>query len=189
MMQGETPLALQEMINRGTDWLSAYLREFEAGAPFPSNTMLGIFEGAAGRARLENSLEWAGIALRAAELWALEDGGVCRHSALLKAMQHRAGFISRMGSRPGDPVLDKASILQWFTAELEFPIDVAKEKGVRWRDSQLALDGGITLDELKTLRNIRSRVQVLQALADCGEIPNDSPLTEWLEMERLRQIP
>jgi hypothetical protein len=123
----EPHLTLQAMLDKGPAWLDIYLRQFEEGLPL-RHSMLGVEAGAMSRARSQKSLEWAGIAVRAAALHALENGGEHRASALWKAMSLRVWFIAMMGSQSGHTVLDKAIILRWFRAELEFSLAASKEK-------------------------------------------------------------
>ena len=42
-------------------------------------------------------------------------------------------------------------------------------------------------DDLRQLRRIKHRFDVVKVLADCGELPNDPILNEWLEI--LEQLP
>src|SRR5579884_1494183 len=116
MTEDQPQLSLQQMIDRGPQWLNEYLRLFEEGKP-AAPPMIGIEAGAMSRARTESSLEWADIAVRAAALRSLENGGEHRDSALTKAMELRAWFIGRMGVRSGHPVLDRDVILRWFDDE------------------------------------------------------------------------
>jgi len=106
MTESESQFKLQTMMDKGPEWLGTYLRQFEEGKPLP-HSMLGIEAGALSRARSDESLEWAGIAVRAAALHAHENGGEHRASSLRKAMALRAWFISRLGSESGHPILDR----------------------------------------------------------------------------------
>jgi hypothetical protein len=146
--------------------------------------MIGLEALAMSRARSEQSLEWAGIAVRAAALHALEGGGEQRAATLWKAMALRAWFISKMGSQAGHPVLDKATILRWFRQENEFSFEDTKELSARWRRTRAATP---SKDELIKLRNIKGRISVLRMLADAGELPDDPELKQWLELRG--QIP
>jgi len=187
-MQTDPLPALQTLINQGPPALDAYLRQFEERIDKLSiNHMLGIFEGAAGRARVENDLEWAGIAVRAAELYALEECGKHREHALRKVMQFRAAFIVRMGSRSGHPVLDKEIIFRWVTEGISMPIIEAKDLSARLKDGRWPLREH--LDELRELHNIRTRIGVAKTLVDCGELASGSWLDEWIKMEAQHEIP
>jgi hypothetical protein len=186
--QANSQPALQSLINQGPRWLDAHLRQFEKRKDKLSiNQMLGIFEGAAGRSRLEDDLEWAGIAVRAAELYALGECGKHREHALRKAMQFRAAFIVRMGSRSGHPVLDKEIILRWVTEGISMPIIEAKALSARLKHGQWPLCEH--LDELRELHRIRARIGVARTLVDCGELESGSWIDEWIKMELLNEIP
>ena len=183
--ESEPQLSLQAMMSEGPEWLDSYLRQVAEGKITP-HAMLGIQAGATSRAHTEDSLQWAAIAVRAAHLHALQDGGEHRASALLKAMLLRAWFISRMGSKPGHPILDRDIILDWFKAETELSLTAVKEKSARCKNTTVGnLTPSELLDfrnELIKLRNIKGRIGVLRMLADSHELPDTPALNEWLEV-------
>jgi hypothetical protein len=178
---------LERMIDRGPEWLDKYLRQFEEDATL-AYSMIGIEAAAIFRAVNESSEVWATIAVRAAHLHALEDDGRHRASALLTAMRLRTRFISRLGSCAGDLLLDKDTILGWFRAEQEFSIETALERARKLKDivfKQRAPDELVEYrDDLIKLRNMRHRIDRLQDLADCGELPDDPYFTEWLQIRQ-----
>lgn len=179
-MKNNSQLTLQEMMDRGPQWLDQYLRKFELGELALNNCLIGILDGAASQAYRLSSIEWAGIAIRAAELMA--ENETDREFALQRAMRIRASFISKMGSRHGDVVLDKETIIGWFKSEAKPPIQVARECSERWKDQSLPLDRRLPLEQLRELRSLRHRIRVLQTLAECGELPDVPMLREWLEI-------
>jgi hypothetical protein len=188
MLEDESQPALQEMVNRGPEWLDGYLRPYEAGNPLPLNAMMGIVSVAVFKAFHDASLEWAGIALRAADLMASECPEY-REPALLRAMRLRAWFIVRMGSRPDHPVLDKQTILRWVVEGFTLTIEEARDKSVSVWDELRAYRKAPTpekkkllLDDMRALRAIKSRLGVLQSLAEVGELPSGSFLQSWLEI-------
>jgi len=79
-------------------WL-AYLRSFEEAGPANGLSLKVIFHHAAPLARHQKSLEWAEVAIRAAELDSRRGSDTEREESLLKAMTLRSWFISQMGSR------------------------------------------------------------------------------------------
>jgi hypothetical protein len=182
---------LKTLLDGGLERWDEYLRQFEEGKPITVLSMEMVFQKAAVRAQEQISLEWAGIALRAADLFANQGGGKYRESALLEAMRLRAWFISKMGSRPGHPILDKEIILRWFTAELKFSLDVAKDKAAKAREKFVTAMKFPTPEnkqlavELLDLRRIKHRLTIVKTLAECGELPGDSPLNEWLKIREL----
>ena len=168
----------QEMIDKGPEWLDAYLQRFEGGELAP-HSMISIEAGAASKAHSESSIRWAEIAVRAAELLALENRGEHRAHALRKAMSLRAWFISKRGAEADHPILDPQIVVRWFKNEAEYPLSAVEEKSLRLRATKLSAKDQ---DELIKLRNIKGRIGVLRTLADAGELPPDPELQEWLNM-------
>src|SRR4051812_5928614 len=105
-----------ELVEQGPVRLKQYLTECEQGTRAPANLDL-ILDVSEYRATSENSLEWAEIATRAANLGA-QANPAQRHSYLYRAMLLRTIFISREGSRAGHGILDRAAVVGWFRAEL-----------------------------------------------------------------------
>jgi hypothetical protein len=188
MDEDESQLGLEAMMDRGPAWLDGYLRQYEEGRPIPQNRMMGIVSAASSMAFREESLDWAGIALRAADLMASERQEN-REPAFLKAMRLRAWFIVRMGSRPDHPVLDKEIILRWVIEGLTLSIEEARDRSVRvwdqlsaYRNTPTPEKKKLLLDDMRALRAIKSRLYVLHSLADVGELPSNSSLRNWLEI-------
>jgi hypothetical protein len=172
-------------------WL-AYLRPFEEGESISGLSMLIIYPHAAGLAKGQGSLEWAEVAVRAAELEARNHSGIVREDALLMAMRLRAWFISKMGSRPNDLILDKAVILRWAMDGVDISVQTAKEKAASIGKRLVALKTSSNPEDkkrvgadLSLLRRMKHRLNVVKALADSGELPGDSPLSKWLEIHQL----
>jgi hypothetical protein len=188
MVEDESQLGLEAMMDRGPAWLDGYLRSYEEGRSIPLNRMIGIISAASSKAFHEQSLEWAGIALRAADLMASERPEN-REPAFLKAMRLRAWFIVRMGSRPDHPDLDKEMILRWVIEGLTFSIEEARDRSVSvwdelgaYRKAPAPEKKKLLLDDMRSLRAIKSRLYVLQSLAEAGELPSNSFLRNWLEI-------
>jgi len=198
--QTDTLALATELVEQGPVRLKQYLTECEEGTCEPANLDL-ILEVAEYRASNENSLEWAEIAIRAASLGAKTDP-TRRHSYLYRAMLVRTLFITRQGSQPGHPVLDPAAIVDWFEAELKFSPAEARRRSERWKDprfqqefateledhsaSEKATNGETpfikeTLNDLLELQLLKYRVQLLRRLAECGELPPEAKLNEWLQ--------
>jgi hypothetical protein len=160
-----------------------------------------IVEVAEGRARVDASLEWAGIAIRAAEIGAEENQGEHRHAFLYRAMLLRALFIAQLGSKPGDAILDPAIILHWFNQELKVTPAEARRNSERWKDPRFAAEFAAELEqgqskddpprypphlaealnELLELQLIKYRLQIIRRLAEAGELPPDPTINEWLQ--------
>lgn len=80
--------AMQEflaVLDEGPQRCDEYLRQLEEGNRIPSVSMMLVVQKAGNRARDQISLEWAEIAVRAANLWAIEGGSSDPAVALLHA--------------------------------------------------------------------------------------------------------
>jgi hypothetical protein len=175
-------------------WL-AYLRQFEEEKPMMGLSMDIIFQHAAPRAEKENSLDWAEVAVRSAELDARSyaEGRPEREDALLRAMRIRASLITKNGARPNHFILDKSLILEWIMKGFTLSVQTAKEK-IKTFGQRMAELRNATEDEkqrfgedLRQLRRIKNRLHVAKMLANCGELPGDPVLDEWLELHK--QLP
>jgi hypothetical protein len=209
-MQSESLVPANVLVEQGPVRVKQYLTECEEGTREPANVDV-ILEVAEYRASNEASLEWAGIAVRAANLGAKENAKR-RHSYLYRAMLLRTLFISKLGSRAGDAILDSATVVGWFYEELKFTPAEARQRAERWRDAQFQQEfaaelenheGGDaaadcdapeeetppgetphikdTLNELLDLQLLKYRLQLLRRLAECGELAADAVNTEWLQ--------
>jgi hypothetical protein len=170
----------------------AYLRPFEEGEGISGLSMLIIYPHAADLAKNQGSLDWAEVAVRAAELQARTHTGISREEALLMAMRLRAWFISKMGSRPSDLILDKAIIFRWAMDGVDISVQTAEEKAASIGKRLVALRTSSTPEDkqqvgadLSLLRRMKHRLNVVKVLADCSELPGDSPLSKWLEIRQL----
>lgn len=180
---------MNSLKDKGPEVWLAYLRPFEEGQPLTGLHMQVIFHYTAPKAKEQDSLGWAEVAVRAAELEALNSNGPVRENAMVGAMRLRSWFIARMGSRASHYVLDKEIILRWAEEGLDLPIQTAEEKAAGiWRDSAGMKTSSnpdkrqCVHDDLRQLRRIKRRLGVVKVLADCGELPNDSILYDWLEI-------
>jgi hypothetical protein len=183
--------------NEGPEAWLAYLRPFEEGEPIEGSglSMLVIFHYVAPLAKKQLSLDWAEVAVRAVELKAAQErGAIEREGNRLWAMQLRSWFISQMGSRSHHLVLDKQIILDWVLEGVNFTVQSAKERAASlWENFARAEKSSNHADlqrvtaDLSELRSLKHRFNVVKVLADCGELPSDSPLYKWLEIRE--QLP
>jgi hypothetical protein len=189
-MQNEQQSTFNSLRDQGPGAWSAYLLQFEEGQPIAGLSMEVIYSHALGLAKVQVSLDWAAVAIRAAEQKALDENPIIREDSRLKAMRVRSWFISRKGARAGDFVLDKDIILRWAMEGVSLSPRMAMEKAAKVRD--LLARGGVessssAANDLRQLRRMRHRLNVVKELADCGELANDHALGEWLEVRE--QLP
>lgn len=197
--QSDSLVPVNRLVEQGPVRLRQYLAECEQGTREPASLDL-ILEVAEFRASDEASLDWAEIAVRAANLAAAGDP-TRRHSYLYRAMLVRTLFITRLGSQPGHLILDPAAITGWFHAELKFSPAEARQLSGRWKDARFQQDFATeletgnespgpdgepphiseTLNELLDLQLLKYRLQLLRRLAECGELPATPATTEWLQ--------
>ena len=175
VMPNDQQSILNSLKGKGPEAWRAYLRPFEEGETLTGLSMLVIFPYAASLARDQLSLEWAEIAVRAAELEATNRGAVEREDALLSAMRLRAWFISKMGSRPHDLILDRDLILSWAMEGVNLTVDEGREKAAVLGDRLAELKRSSNprekqdvLEDLRMLRRMKHRLSVVNVLADCA---------------------
>jgi hypothetical protein len=85
-------------------------------------------------------------------------------------------------------VLDKDIVLNWIMDGLKVPLPTVKEQAASlWKNMELARNSSNPDDlrrsgsDLHELRSIKRRLNVAKELADSGQLPAQSVLTEWLE--------
>jgi hypothetical protein len=153
-----------------------------------------IFHHAASLAKKRANIDWAEVAIRAIELEARNGSGIEREEALLYAMRVRSWFIGKMGSRPGHVVLDKEIVLHWVIDGLKLTMRATKERATLIRQNLVGVTNASDpkvkhqlAKDLSGLRWIKHRLRIAQVLADCGELPSDSVLHDWLPLQE--QLP
>ncbi|HEX6772982.1 MAG TPA: hypothetical protein VF126_13195 [Acidobacteriaceae bacterium] len=160
-------------------WLD-YIRQCEAGKQTPGLSFDLIIHYAVPRAEKEASLDWAEVAIRAAEL-----ASVAWTDGLREAMRIRAQFISKMGSCPGRFVLDKEVVLRWILNGLRRPRqEVVQEAAAVSKQLAIAKtlsseDKHRLLGRLRELRTMKQRLSIAKTIIDSGEVLEPS-LDEWL---------
>jgi hypothetical protein len=195
-METDQQSILNSLMDKGPEGFSAYLRRFEDDPQLSSGlSMLVIYGHSASIAKKQGNLDWAEIAVRAAELEALTSTNeIGRHDSRWMAMQLRSWFISKMGSRSDHLVLDKEIVLRWVTEGLTLSVQAARDKAARIgerlarvKDSSDPKEMQRVGDDLRQLRRIKHCLNVAKVLVDCGEHVSDPVLDEWLEIRE--QLP
>ena len=187
-METDQQSIMNSLKDKGPEAWSAYLRRFEDNPQLKSDlSMLVIYGHSASLARNQCSLDWADIAVRAAELEALTSNEIGREDSRQRAMQLRSWFISKMGSRSDHLVLDKEIILRWVSEGLTLSVQAAREKAARIGEDLARVKDSSdpkviqrVTEDLRQLRRIKHRLNVVKVLADRGELLSDPVLDEWL---------
>jgi hypothetical protein len=172
-------------------WLT-YIRGIEQGNTAPDISMLVVFGFAAPRAKEQLSLDWAEVAVRAAELEARASGGVERNNAEADAMRLRTWFICRLGPRDPHFVLDQPAVLRWIEDGLDLPLDAATlSTQTLWKDLAKARNSDDPTDlqqvarRFSKLRDIKHRLDLASRLADSGHLDRNTNLDQWLKIREL----
>lgn len=195
-MHADQQSIMDSLRDKGPEAFREYLRRFEEGAPLSGSglSMLVVFHYAAPLAEKQESIDWAEVAVRAAELEARNSTGVERENSLLWAMNLRSRFICKMGSRSDHFVLDKAVILAWVMECLTLPVQTALAKSAAVKQKLAGLkvlsnpeEKQRIADDLSELFRIKHRLNIAKVLVDCGELRSDPVLNEWLEIRE--QLP
>jgi hypothetical protein len=180
--------------DKGPEEWDAYLRPIEAERTSAGLSMQVAFDHAAKLARDQSSLEWAGIALRAADLEKKHSPTVVQESIDCKAMMLRAKLIAAIGSRMGHAILGKETLVRWHTDDLGISPDMAIVSAMSiWPELREAKESGDQAridrvgEEMRSLRRIKNRLNVLKLLAECGEMANEPVVNEWLNVRE--QLP
>jgi hypothetical protein len=170
-------------------WL-ARVRAGRTGVPSPAthwNLWLGLRFLLRLRAERDPDRAWALLVLAV-------DEHMGRHQRLAEvplgevahdSMMFRVGLLRRLGAVPGDELLDPAVVLDWARAVLAHPLDemlalaasCRRRMGttVRGSEAERAL-----VKDLRRLRWIKNRLQVVEALAAAVPVELDPELRAWL---------
>ena len=183
-LQGKSPKA----------WLD-YVRQAEESEQEPGVSLRVIWGHSARLAKELTSLEWAEVAIHAAELDAHRSksgpqGEILHEDAVADAMALRTWFISKMGSRDGHPILDKHRVLNWIkdglpTSSSQYKESVAAVGSTLLRAKQDPLFKPQAASELRTMRRVKRRLTLATELVRCGELVPDTQLQGWLDLLHL----
>lgn len=99
-----------------------------------------------------------------------------------RLMGLRAEFIMRLGSVPGDRLLDSNHLVQWFFESLTLSPEEALHKCAAGRE-------GLSPEERWELIRIRRKLALLQQLAERGLLPPHQELEAWLSIREPLYVP
>ena len=179
-LQDLSNFLLQQPADQAYEWVHNALTGVQ-NVPEGFN-WLGLAEVASSRARGRGgsddspNLMWARTAIEIYEY--LIGKTKNKHSTSLSYEQSmmllRAFCIVKLGSVPGDPILDVNDIIQWFFQNKEMSFDKAQEKAWNWRERPL--------EEIRNLRYIKNRLSVLKYLFRNYPLETSRELDDWLAL-------
>jgi hypothetical protein len=143
----EQQAVFNSLVNqRPAAWL-AYIHSYEDGESVSTLSMEVIFHHATQLAERHESLEWAEVAVRVAELDARRSKGAVNENCRQRAMGVRARFIAKMGSRPNHYILDKEILVRWVMESLKGLVQKAKLDAAAIREKLPPSDGAASRRE------------------------------------------
>jgi hypothetical protein len=167
------------------DWLERVRLEPEL-APSYYNWWVWLAERAEFNARKNLDLSWAEIAVSIYEdLDRRADAGIS-NSAVQTSLELRLVFMTRLGSKAGDPILDPMELERVFFDHLKLSYEQAlgavhKEKSSDAPADQIGSNTTATDDDLRLL-DTRDQLCVIQSAVDRGILVPSSELVSWLQL-------
>ena len=153
-MSSDQQIILDSLKNEAPEAWLQYLRPFEAGEPATGLSMQVIYHFVAPLATKQGRLDWAEVAVRAAEVEARQGTGIEREDAQVTAMMLRSLFVSKMGPRPGHPVLDKEVILRWVAEGLSISVQEARQSAIPFWKNLIAAKTSTDPEDLRRLGEV-----------------------------------
>ncbi|MCC3502572.1 MULTISPECIES: hypothetical protein [unclassified Microcoleus] len=95
-------------------------------------------------------------------------------SVKISSMMLRAGAIAKYGIVPNDSVLDVNLILQWFWDNIKDSREDVEQKAANWKT--------LPIEEIRELRQLKTRLKVIAALANSDKYVLDEELKAWLSL-------
>lgn len=178
MSKPQATQSLQELLQQSPVEVLNWLHEVEKGhQQVPLNfNWLGLAEAASFEARSQKNLTWAEVAITVYQR--LVDKTDTEHQAgLISSMMHLKAFmITQLGVVHNNTVLDPDYIVQWFFDSLPYNYEQTKQKAAYWRT--------LTIQDIKALKLIKSRLSVIASLVDNHKIHPDTELQAWLSLQK-----
>jgi hypothetical protein len=180
-LQDVSNFLLQQPADQAYEWVHNALNDAQ-NVSQSLNWWLGLAEVASFRARGRSAsddspnLPWAKIAIETYEY--LIGKTKNKHGASLPYEQSmmllRTYCIVKLGSVPGDPILDVNDIIQWFFQKKEMSFDEAQERAQDWRKG--------SLEEIRNLRYVKNRLSVIKYLVQNYPLETNKELDDWLAL-------
>jgi hypothetical protein len=172
----QSTVLLNKLIQQDAAEVKDWLRRVESDEQEPPAgfNWLGLAEAAAFDAQSASDLAWAEVALAVYERLAAKTNPSGREPLMLSSMMLRAAMIAKLGAVSSHPILDLDQIICWFERSLAMSYQEATEKAANWRNCNP--------EEIRELRRIKNRLQVISVLADSGKYSLNPELKAWLEL-------
>jgi hypothetical protein len=142
----------------------------------------GFAEAAAfdARSNLDNSslvssLSWAEVATSVYEHLGNSASESAAELYRNSSMLLRTAMIAKLGSVPGNPVLDIDQVVNWFFNELKISPDEANKKATNWRNCNI--------QEIRELRKIKNRLNIISVLIESDKLTPNQKLSTWLSLK------
>jgi hypothetical protein len=172
----QSTVLLNKLIQQDAAEVKDWLRRVESDEQEPPAgfNWLGLAEAAAFDAQSASDLAWAEVAITVYERLAESTNPSGRESLMLSSKMLRAAMIAKLGAVPDHPILDLDQIICWFERSLTMSYQEATEKAANWRKCNP--------EEIRELRRIKNRLQVISVLADSDKYSLNPELKAWLEL-------
>jgi|GEM_PF-2810431 len=173
----------RELLNAALEWpladVKAWLDGLVIGEPIQGGSFnWDVFAFTiAARARSEQSPGWAHIALRVYDALARNPpSGADAYSYRLSEMNLRAGLISELGEREGDPVLDSEPIVAWAQGLMTFSMEDASQ----WMAQEDIRT--VPIEKLRAMRKLKHALKILAHALPKTQVEQKHPeLIPWLQ--------
>lgn len=143
-----------------------------------ANFWLGIAENATFSANKEtdrkSKLQWAEVALLTYKFLAEKVDRASRQSYETSAMMFRVKMISQLGANVENSVLNPRLVEEWFFKRLPFSKEKAVNKAADWPKRPI--------EEIRQLRFIKNRLNVIKQLRKEGYLRDNAELSEWVRI-------
>ncbi len=173
--------SVNELLKQEPGEILEWLKSVQSGNNLVTNDYnwwLGIAEVANSKARKETvsekKLQWAEVAIQVYDY--LEDRAYPNsNSTDCSAKMLSVAMINQLGVVAGHPVLDPQATQEWFFKRLTGSLEEVTKMASNWQTRPI--------EEILQLRNLKNRLNVIEALRSAGYLQQDAELTKWLEIK------
>jgi hypothetical protein len=124
---------------------------------------------------MDSAIDWAQASLAAYEALLRRVSSVEQHAVEYSSMMLRAYLIDQLGAAEGHPLLDPIVIEKWFASRAEYSLEEAGRKAQQWQSTDQ--------QSILALRNIKTRLNVIEVLFPKGVFKSGKLLGQWLNLK------